>query len=55
MINICKIYCLWKIVIMTLHYGEYQTFLCLFVNEGFVDTLLFLDFWSGQYCFYFEV
>lgn len=27
---------------------------CLFVDEGFVDTSVFLDLWSKSYSFYFE-
>lgn len=29
--------------------GEYDTFLCLFIIELFVDTLMFLDVWSKTY------
>lgn len=31
---------------MTLYYIKYYRFLCLLVNQGFVDALMFLDLWS---------
>ncbi len=30
-------------------------FVCLFVNEGSVDTVMFSDLWSKNDHFYFEV
>jgi len=30
------------------HYVEYQSFLCLCVNKGFVDTFMFLDLCSKR-------
>jgi len=36
-------------------YVQYQSFLCLFVDEVFVDTIMFLDLWSKISCVYLEV
>ncbi len=33
----------------------YDVFLCIFDNGGFVDSSMFLDFWSKTYSFNFEI